>query len=171
VESTVRDKKTGESSDRELALRLGSVMLHCLGGSGGEVLKTIEESGLSFVQMKALIALESPERLEAATVGGVAEQLGISAASASRAVDELFRRRLVSRSEDEHDRRVRRLELTGRGRAVADRIISARVAGLTDFTASLSADERRKLQTALDALLERDEIAEIYRTHARRGRR
>jgi DNA-binding MarR family transcriptional regulator len=156
--------------DTELALRLGSLMLHCMGGRGGDVLRVIDESGLSFVQMKALVALQD-EEAEARTVTALAEEQGISAASASRAVDGLVRKRLASRVEDTDDRRVRRLTLTPRGRELADRIISARLAGLEDFVSSLEADERKKLETALDALVQRDEVAETYRTYERRMRR
>ena len=67
---------------------------------------------------------------------------------------------------------MRRLALTAKGSDLADRIISARVAGLEEFTGSF---ERRsddsKLEAALDALLERPEIAEIYATYERRVRK
>ena len=51
----------------------------------------IDESGLTFVQMKALVDLQNPEE-EARTVTVLSEELGISAASASRAADGLVRR-------------------------------------------------------------------------------
>jgi DNA-binding MarR family transcriptional regulator len=120
--------------------------------------------------MKALVALQG-EGAEAHTVTALPEDLGVSAASASRAVDGLVRKRLASRVEDTDDRRVRRLTLTPRGRELADRIISARLAGLEDFVNSLEPDERKKLETALDALVQRDEVAETYRTYERRMRR
>jgi DNA-binding MarR family transcriptional regulator len=168
MEATVK-RRGGSGTDRELALQLGSVMLFCFGGSGGEVLKVIDESGLSFVQMKAVVALESADQPEAITVTAVADSLGISPASASRAVEGLVKKRLATRVEDPEDRRVRRLTLTAKGQELADRIISARLAGLEEFTASLDGNERSRLAVALDTLMERDEIAQLYRRNATRA--
>ena len=98
----------------------------------------------------------------------LSDELGISTASASRAADGLVRKKLTTRVEDPDDRRVRRLALTSRGRELADRIISARLAGLEEFTASLASDEREKLEAALEALLKRPEVAEIYANYERK---
>ena len=166
---------TAKVSDRELALQLASVMLHCVGGgAGGDVLRVIDESGLSFVQMKALVTLggtEIADEAEGTTVTALAESLGISAASASRAVEGLVKRRLTSRVEDTEDRRIRRLTLTAKGRELADQIVSARLAGIEDFTASLESRERSKLAAALGALMERPELAEVYRRNQERAAR
>jgi DNA-binding MarR family transcriptional regulator len=171
MDAAARTRKASPTrSDAKLALKLGAFLLRCMGGASSEVFRVIDESGLTFSQMKVLVELDSPEE-DARTVTALSEELGISPASASRAADGLFRKKLVTRVEDPDDRRVRRLALTSRGRELADRIISARLAGLEDFTASLDGDERQKLEAALDALLERPEIAEIYRTYERKARR
>jgi DNA-binding MarR family transcriptional regulator len=78
------------------------------------------------------------------------------------------RKKLATRVEDPNDRRVRRLALTGKGQGLADRIISARLASLQEFIDSLEAGERKKLEAALDALLERPEVAEIYSNYQRK---
>ncbi|HEY6636237.1 MAG TPA: MarR family transcriptional regulator [Solirubrobacterales bacterium] len=171
MEAATRTRRTTpRQTDGELALKLGAFLLRCMGGASSEVFRVIDESGLTFSQMKVLVELDSPDE-DARTVTALSDELGISPASASRAADGLFRKKLVTRVEDTDDRRVRRLALTSRGRELADRIISARLAGLEDFTASLGSDERRKLEAALDALLKRPEIAEIYRTYERKTRR
>ncbi len=138
-----------------------------MGPRGNEVFKVIDESGLTFAQMKVLVELQVPDE-ESRTVTAISEELGISVASASRATDGLVRKKLATRVEDPDDRRVRRLTLTSKGRSLADRIISARLATLQGFTASLESDERKKLESALDALLERPELAEIYANHERK---
>jgi len=160
---------TGKRTERptELALKLGAFMLRCMGGGSSEVFRMIDESGLTFSQMKALVELESADE-DARTVTALSEELGISAASASRAADGLVRKKLATRVEDPDDRRVRRLALTKKGGDLADRIISARLAGLEDFAESLDRDERQKLEAALDALLKRPEIAEIYSNYERK---
>jgi DNA-binding MarR family transcriptional regulator len=151
-------------ADRELGYRLGAVMLRCLSGDGGSVIRTLDESGLSFSQMKVLVTLAG-ERDEPLTVNGLADLLGLSLASTSRAVEGLVKRDLVLRVEDDRDRRVRRLSPTADGRRLSDRILSARLEGLGRFAASLGEEERDKLDQALELLLERDEIAVIYRQY------
>jgi DNA-binding MarR family transcriptional regulator len=148
-----------------MALKLGALMLRCMGGAGSEVFKMIDESGLTFSQMKVLVELESADD---DTVTALSEELGISTASASRAAEGLVRKKLATRVEDPDDRRVRRLALSTKGHDLADRIISARLAGLEDFTESLDRDERKKLEAALDALLKRPEIAELYANYERK---
>jgi len=146
---------------------MGALILRCMGPQGGEVLRVLDESGLSFVQMKVLVELQSPDAT-LHTVTALSEELGISVPSASRAADGMVRKRLVTRVEDSNDRRVKRLALTAKGQRLADRIISARLAGLEEFTGSLEAGERRKLESALDALMERPEMAEIYANYERK---
>jgi DNA-binding MarR family transcriptional regulator len=171
MEAAARTKKgSPRKTAGELSLKLGAFVLRCMGGASSEVFRMIDESGLTFSQMKVLVELESPDE-DARTVTALSDELGISPASASRAAEGLVRKKLATRVEDHDDRRVRRLALTSRGRDLADRIISARLAGLEDFADSLGADERRKLEAALDALLERPEIAEIYRNYERRVRK
>jgi DNA-binding MarR family transcriptional regulator len=154
----------------DLAIKIGAFMLRCMGGRSSEVFRVIDDSGLTFSQMKVLVELETAEE-DARTVTALSEELGISAASASRAADGLVRKKLLTRVEDPDDRRVRRLALTTKGRELAERIISARLAGLEDFADSLEPDERQKLEAALDALLKRPEIAEIYASYERKVRR
>jgi DNA-binding MarR family transcriptional regulator len=161
--ATQKRTKAGDG----LALKMGALILRCMGTQGGEVLRVIDESGLTFAQMKVLVELQAPDP-ELHTVTALSEQLGISTASASRAADGMVRKKLATRVEDPDDRRVKRLALTAKGQRLADRIISARLAGLEEFTSSLAEGERRKLESALDALMERPEMAEIYASYERK---
>ena len=163
MEAAIREKKKVEN---DLAIKLGALILRCMGPQSGEVLRVIDESGLTFAQMKVLVELQMPD--EDHTVTSLADDLGISTASASRAADGMVRKKLATRVEDPDDRRVKRLALTAKGRRLADRIISARLASLEEFTGSLEADQRHKLESALDALMERPEVAEIYANYERK---
>jgi DNA-binding MarR family transcriptional regulator len=165
----LRRQRSG-ASDRELALRLGALLLNCLGSDGGAAIRVLDESGLSFVQMKVLFTLAG-DHDELPTPTMVGEQLGISPASVSRAVDGLVRKGLVERAEDAQDRRVRRLSLTGDGEEIAARVFTARLAGLESFASSLTTAERKRLEPALELLLERDEIAATYRKYRQEVRR
>jgi MarR family 2-MHQ and catechol resistance regulon transcriptional repressor len=169
TKSQAKASSRGATSDRELALRLGSLMLCSFGSDGGSVIRAIDETGLSFTQMKALVTLAGRADEQPATVNQVAEGLGISLASASRAVDGLVKRALATRVEDPEDRRVRRVSLTADGQLVADELMAARLEGLERFVETLRTEERRKLEAALEVLLERDDIAGIYRTHRKRA--
>jgi DNA-binding MarR family transcriptional regulator len=166
MEAADREKQRTRASD-DLALKLGTIIMRCMGPRGSEVLRVIDESGLTFAQMKVLVELQAADD-ETSTVTALSEELGISAPSASRAADGLVRKKLATRVEDQDDRRVRRLALSPKGNRLADRIISARLASLEEFTSSLEAEERRKLESALDALLKRPEIAEIYANYERK---
>ncbi len=169
MEATAKAPKTAVG-DRELAIRLGVLMLHALGSDGGAVMRAIDETGLGMIPFKALAALARTDADGEASVKLVAEELGVSVPSASRAVDDLVKRGLASRTEDPEDRRVRRVALTAAGRKLGDRVMEARVAGLESFVATLTPAERRKLDSALEVLLEREELDELYRTHGSRLR-
>ena len=94
----------------------------------------------------------------------LAERLGVSLASASRAVEGLVKRGLVTRVEDADDRRVRSALADRRGPTAcrAQSSPPASRASSASPPASRRA-ERERLESALELLLERDEIAAIYR--------
>jgi DNA-binding MarR family transcriptional regulator len=155
-------------TDRELGYRLGAVMLRCMSADGGTAIRVIDESGLTFTQMKVLMTLSGAG--DGPTLKPIAEGLGLSLPSASRAVDGLVKRDLVARIEHPDDRRQRLLSLTTDGQKLADKVVAARLEGLGQFAASLSDDERERLGDALELLLEREEIADIYRQYRRQDR-
>ena len=168
--AATRAERRITAADRELGLRLGAVMLRCLSSDGGAVVRALDESGLNLIDLKILVRLAGADE-EPPTLGSLAESLNLSDASASRAVDGLVKRKLTVRAEDSDDRRVRRLSLTEAGHTLSRRVLTARLEGLGRFAASLSSDERAKLDAALELLLERDEIAEIYRRYRKEARR
>ena len=86
------------------------------------------------------------------SVKEVSEELGLSLPGASRTVDALVRRGYLERREDDQDRRMKRIGVTDAGRDVARRIIEARLAGLEQFTSSLTPEQRTRLMAALTDL-------------------
>jgi DNA-binding MarR family transcriptional regulator len=129
---------------------------------GGESLRAIDSHGLTFVQFKVLMELFVSEPGEAPYLQELAESLGASTPSLSRAVDGLVGKDLVSRQEDPEDRRRRRIELTPAGRSVVDRFYLSRVARVIEFASSLTPEQREAFVRATDGLLERDDLAPIY---------
>lgn len=73
----------------------------------------INDLDLSLTHLAALYVLRPREAL---TVNRVAETVGISVSQASRVVDHLVRHGLVSRTEDERDRRAKRVSISPAGR-------------------------------------------------------
>jgi DNA-binding MarR family transcriptional regulator len=157
-----RDGPRTNAEAREIARRLGAV-LYATAATAGEFFRTLEESELSLTQCKVLMALIPGSEGEPQAAKHVAARTGLSLPTLSRAIDALVRRDLVLREEDPDDRRVRNLVLTEQGERIARQLLSTRVDGLAAFIADLSPAQRRKLSTALDSLLERDEVAVAYR--------
>lgn len=148
---------------RETAVLVGTLFRHLTTYSdGGDSLRMIDELGLSFVQFKAMIELSVYRPGSAPYLQELAEGLGASMPSLSRAVDGLVRQGLASRSEDPEDRRRRRIELTEEGRDVINSFFSRRMAGAVKFSAGLDDEQRRALDQAIGLLLDRDEIRPVF---------
>lgn len=150
-----------ESSDT--AARLGALLRHLFLYDRGNMLRLIEESGLSITQTKVLLELGGRgESAESRQVGDLAETFGVSLPSMSRAVDALVVEDLATRVEDPDDRRVRRVAITDKGKKLVDTLLVVRLAGMEAFAQSLSLAQRRKIDAAIDALMDREDIAETY---------
>lgn len=159
----LKDTRGGTDELRQTGVRLGAFLRHIFIFSGGEHLRKMEESGLSLTQVKALLMLAGPEGEEPYAGRDIAERLQISLPAVSRAVDGLVRGRLVKRVEDPDDRRVRRLSITDKGRRLAGEIVAARLADLEAFAGSLTPAQRRKLDAALEAVLDDEAISAAAR--------
>jgi DNA-binding MarR family transcriptional regulator len=147
----------------ETAARLTALLRHVFLYDRGNQLRVIEETGLSMTQCKALLELGG-SGLEARPrqLGELAEAFGVSVPSMSRAVDALVKDGLATRVEDSEDRRVRRIAITAKGTKVVERLVAVRLAGIEAFAATLSAAQRRKLDAAVDALMDREDIAKAF---------
>ena len=148
---------------QDTAARLGALLRHLFLYDRGNMLRVIEESGLSMTQCKALLELGGMGASEPRQVSDLAETLGVSVPSISRAVDSLVRARLATRVEDTEDRRVRRVAITEKGKKLVETLLVVRQAGMESFAGSLSAAQRRKLDAAIDSLMDREDIADAYR--------
>lgn len=151
------------AAERDTAARLSALMRHLFLWDRGNQLRVLEETGLSLTQCKAILEIGGlGEIMPTCQLKELAERLGTSTPAMSRAVDDLVKKKLVTRVEDPADRRARRIELTAKGRQVVDRIVTVRLKGVTAFSASLSATQRRKLDAAVEALMDREDIAKTY---------
>jgi DNA-binding MarR family transcriptional regulator len=121
----------------------------------------IAELDLSFTQIKALCALDADG--EERSVKALADSLGVSLATMSRAVDGLFERGFVGREEDAADRRMKRVGLTDAGRAVPQALNDARLSALQELMSSLVDEEADALAHALGLILQRRDDIAAYR--------
>ena len=110
---------------------------------------------LSFSQMRALFVLaDSQGELAVHELAGL---LGLSMATAGRAVQGLAKAEMVARREDDNDRRVKRVRLSEHGRQFVDGLLQAHRAAVRECIESLSDHEREQLSQALSPLLARGE--------------
>lgn len=95
-------------------------------------------SHLTLTQLKILMTLSR----EGTVPGGeLARLLGVGLAALSGMVDRLVAQDLVARTEDEHDRRVRRIGLTRAGRELIGTIITAGAGKQFRILSRLSAEQ------------------------------
>jgi DNA-binding MarR family transcriptional regulator len=164
--ATKENAKTGKRVDadvQETAARLSALMRHVFLYDRGNQLRLIEDSGLTMTQCKALLELGGlGSEAEPRQVSELAETFGVSVPSMSRAVDGLVKEGRVTRLEDPDDRRVRRVAITPRGKEIVDELLVVRQAGLEAFAQTLNAAQRRKVDAAVDALMDREDISRTF---------
>lgn len=148
---------------RDTAARLTALMRHLFLYDRGNQLRVLDETGLTMTQCKTLLELGG---LGGSTtpwgVGDLAEHFGVSVPSMSRAVDGLVKKGMATRVEDPEDRRARRVAITAKGQDLVQTIVTVRQTGIERFSNTLSAAQRRKLDAAVDSLMEREDIARTY---------
>ena len=148
---------TNQPAPDLLAGDLYAVVTHLHKNCTGDLLEAHALLDLNLSQSKLLHRLEAAGRQ--LSLGEVADSVGISLPTASRLVDDLVRRGLVERREDESDRRLKRVGLAPPGRAALRDLASARLSGLQEFVATLAETERTTLAQTVGTLLRRPEIA------------
>ena len=129
-------------------------------GPKGGMLEVIDELGLSLTQLKA-VQLLCVDQAPDMSVKQLGDKLELSLPAISRAVDGLVHRGLVTRTEDEEDRRIKRVRPTKEAEQLVARLTDIRFSQLGEFVDTLTARERNKLAAALAVLVERDDIAEL----------
>lgn len=139
--------------------------------SGGEAssMTTFADVDLSFSQVRTLMVLAAADR--ALPIHRIAEQLGLTLASAGRNVERLLREGFVRREEDAGDRRVKLVRLTAAGGDLVARHFECHRATLTDLTERLPAADRVRVAAALAPILESGLLAPAAAADPARGRR
>jgi len=109
------------------------------------------ESGISMPQVGALFHIHRG----AGGVTDLAEGLGITSAAASQMLERLVQLGVILRSEAPHDRRVKQIVLTEKGRHILQESFHAHQGWLDDLAQTLSAGEKEQIVAALKILIEK----------------
>jgi DNA-binding MarR family transcriptional regulator len=159
----LEERPQADPDARETAARMTALMHHVFLYDRGNQLRAIEGSGLNMSQCKVLLEMGGlGGSAETWQVGDLAELFGVSVPSMSRAVDTLVKAELATRVEDPEDRRVRLVRITPKGKDLVAELVTVKQAGVESFAATLTAAQRRKLDAAVDALMDREDIAKTY---------
>ena len=115
------------------------------------ILRTFVDFDYSLPQLATLLLLDEEGEL---TIKQVSEILGRSVTATSRLLDQLVERGMVSRREDQHDRRVKRIAITEQGSkliaTLEQRRADAQIAAMKNF----SAEEQPEINRAMALLAE-----------------
>jgi DNA-binding MarR family transcriptional regulator len=119
----------------------------------GVAARTVAEAtdDLTLPQHRTLVVLaeQGPRHL-----ADLAQALGVSPSTATRMCDRLVRKRLITRTRDEVDRREVDLALTNAGRALVDEVAHRRKSELRKLVGEVGKDERDLLIQALHSVAE-----------------
>ncbi len=107
--------------------------------------------GLSMPQFSILMQLH---HRGTCGMSQISEQFEITPAGASQLVDKLVQGGLIHREEDPHDRRAKSLKLTEKGKELILQGIEERYRWVEPLAAKLTAEERTKINEALDIMTE-----------------
>ena len=140
---------TASTVGRDLSL----LLKHLLGSTNREFFAELQDAGISFSQLKCLGLLSNAD--SPLSLGALSEEIGLSLAAVSRAVDGLVQRGEVKRQEDPSDRRSKLVTLSARGRATYERVVAVRMAGVERFVEGLEPDEREALGAAVAPIVEK----------------
>ena len=118
------------------------------------------DADLTVPQLRVMVILS---RTTSVSLSEVAQKIGISASNASRTCDQLVRRGLVVRTEDQDDRRRLSLAPSAAGRRMLRQVMRRRQHLLEQIVGEMSDQDQRALMTALVAFnvaTERTGVAE-----------
>jgi DNA-binding MarR family transcriptional regulator len=115
-----------------------------------EILALLHHSGLSPAQV---VTLQLLGRRGARPVSEVGSRLQLSASAVSHLIERLVQSGFIRRWEDQKDRRVRRIELTDRGAAMAERLTEALSAELGEGLGVLSLETQERLLSVIEKVI------------------
>lgn len=119
--------------------------------SGHDFKRFMDETELSFSQINILMRLRFDGKCGVSEIG---DQLGVTSAAASQAIDRLVNLNLIERTEDPTDRRAKLLVLTPKGRDLISRGIEIRSGWVESLTDAFTQEQQGTIISALTLLTE-----------------
>ena len=114
-------------------------------------ISTLGDADLSLTQLGALLLLDDQGEH---TIKALAGQLGRSLSATSRLIDQLVRRGLVDRREDDQDRRTKQVAISDGGRTFLAEVARRRAEAQLAVMGTLSAEEQAEVMRAMQLLAE-----------------
>src|SRR5499425_305026 len=145
-------------------------MLELLNSLGGTIFRQLlwqkaSDLDLTYAQSQVLFRLaEHP----GSHMGDVAKAFGVTLPAVTHIVDRLEEKGLVARGDHPADRRVYVLDLTRAGKALVEELEAIRRRGMERVLARMSADDRRRVLTGLEALVDAAESVSEHDTRTPR---
>ncbi len=110
------------------------------------------EKGLSMSQVGALFFIH---RTGSRGVTDLGDHLGVTSGAASQMLERLVQQDLILRAEDPHDRRLKQIRLTPKGRRTLHESIQARQGWLEELAENMTPCEKDQVTKALHILIDR----------------
>jgi DNA-binding MarR family transcriptional regulator len=107
------------------------------------------KKNLSMPQIGALFVMEKGG---ASGISNLSDHLGVTSAAGSQMLDRLVQQELILRMEDPNDRRVKKIELTEKGRQLLEESVQVRKRWLSDLAGTLSGGEKEQIASAMNIL-------------------
>ena len=148
-------------------------MLELLNSLGGSIFRQLlwqkaSDLDLTYAQSQVLFRLaEHP----GSHMGDVAKAFGVPLPAVTHIVDRLEEKGLATRGDHPADRRVYVLDLTRAGKALVEELEAIRLRGMERVLARMSAHDRRRVLTGLEALVDAADGAPDDEARPARGRR
>ena len=144
--------QTINTNDREMLARsIGQFRRAIVREFVFNILHTFIEFDYSLPQLATLLLLDEEGEL---TIKQVTEILGRSVSATSRLLDQLVERGMVSRREDEHDRRSKRIAITDKGKMLIATLEQRRADAQIAVMEYYSAEEQAMINGAMALLAE-----------------
>jgi MarR family 2-MHQ and catechol resistance regulon transcriptional repressor len=143
-----------EDSEKCSGVHLWLVLMKAFRSIAAYAAPKLRESGLGDSDFRVLEVLLHKGPLPVNVIG---PKVQLTPGSISTAVDRLYERGLVSRCDDQEDRRVRMVDLTPKGRKLIGCVFAAHAEQMEQLVKTLTSAERAQLISSLKKLGKRAE--------------
>jgi DNA-binding MarR family transcriptional regulator len=146
-----------QASESLVADRLFALFVHLMRTARSDQLGLVAELDLTHSQCRMLALLGEDQDAEY-SLKDLAAGIGISLPAVSRGIENLLQRGYVERREDEEDRRMKRVSITGAGLEIYQAMYGAKYEAIREFAATLGATEAEQLSAALEPIVARPDV-------------